>query len=136
MTVREIFEKQYKSYCKVVYDSDVYDWAADEIFDLTTYDSELDKLFVETILDVCKVILARQNFEFIKDETAYVVYIVVCNMFEHKHWIEWGTSIRGAWFDENAKAEPIFESYDETPNVPFTKENLVTLIEFIEEKGK
>lgn len=136
MTAREIFEKRYNSYLECLEDQNVYTWAASEIFDLTTYDDGLDEIFVRTICTVAKGIILRRTFDFMNDDSLYIAYIVVCNMFERRHWIDWGTSIRGAWFDENTKAEPIFESYDETPDVPFTKENLVTLIEFIEEKAK
>jgi hypothetical protein len=133
MTAKEIFEKDFQSYRECVVDSDIYDWATSNIFDLTTYDGDLNKLFVQVIIAVCKVILNRHTFKFIKDEAMYIAYILVCQMLERNNWIDWGTSIRGAWFDENVKAKPIFEGYDGVETVPFTKDNLIALIEFIEE---
>jgi hypothetical protein len=133
MTAKEIFEKDYQLTRELLEDSDIYNWAADNIFDLTTYDDELDRLFVQVIVDVCKVILARKTFEFIEDEALYVTYIVVCQLLDRKGWINWGTSIRGAWFEEGGNAKPIYDGYGHEEDVPYTKENLIALIEFIEE---
>ncbi len=133
MTAKEIYEKEFAYYVECLEDRDIYEWAADRIFDLTTYDGDLDKLFVQMILYICKVILNKQTYEFIGDESMYVVYIVVCQLLNKKGWINWGTSIRGAWFEDGRDAKPIYESYDESVSVPFTIENLIALIEFIEE---
>lgn len=132
-----------------------YEWAAEKIFDLTTYDSELDELFVKDILEVCKVILDRTNFEYILNRENYIKHILVCQILNKFHWIQWGTSIRGAWFEQVELYENIpdvkfrdimdeyswweYDSLSETyvehtiDKVPFTKENLQALIEFMEE---
>ena len=133
MTAKEIYEKEFAYYVECLEDRDIYEWAADRIFDLTTYDGSLDKLFVRTILGICGVILNRQTYAFIKDDNMYVVYIVVCQLLKKKSWINWGTSIRGAWFENGRDAKPIYESYDGSVSVPFTEKNLIALIEFIEE---
>ena len=129
-------------------------WAANYIFDLTTYDSELDELFVKAIVDVCHAIHERKTFEYIRDPSKYKRFILVCQMLDKFHWIEWGTSIRGAWFDNFAyhpyiNSKDIVEEqeswgpeWDENGKlmkhtieaVPFTEENLMALIEFLEEE--
>lgn len=123
-----------------------YEWAADEIFQLCTYDSGLDEIFVRDILEVCKVILDWTNFEYISNRQNYLKYILVCQLLNEFRWIDWGTSIRGAWFDGyDNDARPILEAkdwYECTPEglnehtmlkVSFNKDNIKALIEFMEE---
>lgn len=138
MTVKEIYETHYKEYCDFNDDPTTkYEWAADEIFDLTTYDGELDELFVKKIIEVSKAILYRHTFEYIQNKQDYISYIIVCQMFERFNWIDWGTSIRGAWFDGRyVKARPILSRNLETcgvKEVAFTRDNIGALINFIED---
>lgn len=69
------------------------------IFDFTTYDGEIDEILARKALEVCKAISNRTTFAYIKNREDYIWYITMCNMpfFEGK--LEWGTSIRGAWWD-------------------------------------
>lgn len=128
-----------------------YTWAANRIFNLTTYDSSLNELFVKNILEVCKVILEDRNYEYIEDRENYIKYILVCQLLEEFDWIEWGTSIRGAWFDTDIFYNILEKKYinrsrdilDELEwwddehhkieKVPFTVDNLKSLIKFMEE---
>lgn len=151
-TVKDLYKAHYDFYCECFSHDDrsKYEWAASGVFDLTTYDSSLDELFVKDILEVCKVIRDNKNFEYIKNEQNYIKYILVCQLLDKFHWIEWGTSIRGAWFDgyhPNLTTRPIIEQNgwskynDETgeweehilDEVRFTEENLKAFIEFMEE---
>ena len=120
-----------------------YEWAASEIFGLATYDGNLSKLFVERICDVCKYIAAGKTFEFINmSEENYITFILVCQVLYKKNWINWGTSIRGAWFDDGC-GDYILDWWVEycggkqlTFKIPFNTENLLLLIEFLEEPEK
>lgn len=147
MTISEIYEMHYVEYCENTCGNTKYEWAASEVFNLTTYDGTLDELFVKKIIEVLKVILNKTNFEYIKDETNYINYILVCQLLNEFNWIDWGTSIRGAWFDAyhpNSKTQLILEENVITryangvpediiyPEVRCTEENLKALIEFIE----
>jgi len=67
------------------------------IIGITTYDDELSKEFGEMILETLIQIKNRTTFEYIKDKENYREYILSCNYIQD--WIEWGTSIRGAWFN-------------------------------------
>ena len=69
------------------------------IFDFTTYDSGIDELFATKALEVCIAVSDRKTFDYQKDAENYRWYLVMCNMpfFENK--LEWGTSIRGAWWN-------------------------------------
>lgn len=115
-----------------------YEWVATEMFGLTTYDSDLDERFVKDIIEVCKVILEKRNFEYIEaSEDNYIKYILVCQLLDSFHWLNWGTSIRGAWFDgyhPNCKAKDIYDGNGRPSKVvPFTVDNLKDLIKFLEE---
>lgn len=128
-----------------------YEWAAHRVFDLVTYDSSLDEMFVKDIIEVCKEILEERTYEYIRDQDNYIKYILVCQILDKFHWIEWGTSIRGAWFEVDIRH---FGPGVETTNyskdildelewwgdehhviekVPFTVENIKAFIEFMEE---
>lgn len=159
MTAIDIYRAQYAEESTRYYDRyNKYHWAARKIFNLTTYDEGLDELFVKDILEVCKVILEMRNHEYIKDEKNYIKYILVCQLLERFRWINWGTSIRGAWFEVDIQQpwpEPEPKSYSKdileelewceydfekkrsTPHkiekVPFTVDNLKALIKFVEE---
>lgn len=152
MTALEIYRARYeaeqmllgKEYTK-------YEWAASNIFDLVTYDGSLDEYFVDTIIEVCKVIFERRNFEYIENQNRYLKYIIVCQLLNKFRWIDWGTSIRGAWFEvdiyhdwltktNTVHSKNILDSLEWTDDenhvidsVPFTPENLKALIEFLEE---
>lgn len=68
------------------------------IFDFTTYDSEADILFARKAIEVCNAISNRQTFEYQQDNENYLWYLIICNMPFFIDKLEWGTSIRGAWW--------------------------------------
>jgi hypothetical protein len=138
MTVKEVFEKDFANFEEIQEGNNIYEWAASYIFGLSTYDGKLDEHFVKIIIDVCKTIDTRNTFKMIEQsDMRYITYIIGCQLLKHKNWINWGTSIRGAWFDYGScDAEPIYEGGGILPDVPFTKDNFAVLIEFIEEKAK
>jgi hypothetical protein len=70
------------------------------IFDFTTYDGGVDELFAKKMLEVIDCILNRTTFDYQNDENNYINYLTMVNMPFMQGKLEWGTSIRGAWFDE------------------------------------
>ena len=68
-----------------------------DIIGYITYDFGLDIEIGYNILEVLKIIRDRNNFEYIEDKDKYKNYIFVANLI--KSWLDWGSSIRGAWFD-------------------------------------
>jgi hypothetical protein len=74
---------------------------SESVLGLCTYDMDLDVYFGREIFEVMKVIYNKKNFEYIKDEDNYKIFMLVCNLLNKNHWIEWGTSIRGCWFNES-----------------------------------
>lgn len=154
MTALEIYRAQYeeeRTWNGTERKWTKYEWAAYRVFDLTTYDGGLDERFVKDILEVCKVILEDRNYEYIEDEKNYVKFILVCQLLDRNNWIEWGSSIRGAWLDvdhspgrrsrdilealEWSDWDPVEKKFEEhkIEAVPFSVENLKALIEFMGE---
>lgn len=152
MNAIDIYRAQYEEESNWHFDKwDKYHWAASRIFDLTTYDRGLDEIFVKDILEVCKVILEKRNYEYIEDEKNYLKYILVCQVLNKFNWLNWGTSIRGAWFEVDVyrdwvSKEATIRSRDildelewfsdkeyKIEKVPFTVDNLKALIKFMEE---
>jgi hypothetical protein len=72
----------------------------DEFMNITTYDDSVSLRLGGKIIEIMKVILERKNFEYIKDEDNYDWFIMITNMFDQLRLIEWGSSIRGCWFEE------------------------------------
>lgn len=67
------------------------------VINLTTYDDKIDLIIGKEIYEVMKIVFEKKSFEYISNHGNYVKYIKTINYF--KDWLEWGTSIRGAWFD-------------------------------------
>lgn len=68
------------------------------IFNITTYDSDLDEKFVKAILEIMNVIIERKNWEYIEDKNNYIKFITIVNLIIES--LDWGTSIRGCFFNK------------------------------------
>lgn len=68
------------------------------IFEFVTYDQSMDELFARKAVEVCAAITSRTTFEYIQDEKNYEWYLIMCNLPFFSTRIEWGSSIRGAWW--------------------------------------
>lgn len=73
-------------------------YLSEYIFNFTTYDSSIDVLFATKAVDVCNAITERKTVEYINDEENYKWFLIMCNMPFFSNKIEWGGSIRGAWW--------------------------------------
>lgn len=136
MNVIDIYRAHYEEVCSWHEDEyDKYEWAANYIFDLCTYDAELDEKFVKAILEICQVIIDKENFYYIYNDKNYTTYILVCQLLNNFQWIDWGTSIRGAWFENYRDGRKvILEDIGKIDGVPFSIDNLKALIEFMKEE--
>lgn len=74
------------------------EWLAVYVFGFTTYCGEMDTLFAGRAIEVCKAISSRTTFQYITDQDNHVWYLLMCNMPFFKGRLEWGSSIRGAWW--------------------------------------
>lgn len=141
-TIKELYTACYTEFREFIDDEATkYQWVGNEVFDLVTYDSALDELFAKYIIEICKAILDRRTFDYCSSSDItedYVKYILVCQKLEALNWINWGTSIRGAWFDAGKDAKPILDRIIDierhgVDSIPFSIDNLKALIEFVEE---
>ena len=76
------------------------EYLSDHIFDFTTYDSAISCLFAQKAVEVCDAITNRTTFEYIKSTENYRWFLLMCNMPFFADKLDWGTSIRGAWWTE------------------------------------
>lgn len=72
----------------------------DEIFNFTTYDTGMTEFFARKAVEVCNAINTFTTFKY-QDESPenYQWFLVMCNMPFFVDKLNWGTSIRGAWWD-------------------------------------
>ena len=78
-----------------------HDYLMTQIFEIYTYDSgDISKVICDNMLSICDVILKRENFEYIQDIEKYFQFILLINMPFFLNTTEFGTSIRGSWFNE------------------------------------
>jgi hypothetical protein len=82
-----------------------FEFLSCHVFDFTTYDGEMDELFFKKAIEVCLAITKQQTFDYQSDSDNYIWYLIMCNMPFFDDKLEWGTSIRGAWWDLHGEAE-------------------------------
>lgn len=75
------------------------EYLATNVFGFTTYDGEMDVRFARKAIEVCDAITNKTTFDFIKDPDNYADYLLMCNLPFFAKKLNWGTSIRGAWWD-------------------------------------
>lgn len=74
------------------------EFLAEYIFNFTTYDSEMSDLFGRKAVEICIAITKKTTFKYIEDKENYQFYLLMLNMPFFSKRIEWGASIRGAWW--------------------------------------
>lgn len=85
-----------------------YEFLSDEIFVLAPYDDSISEKWGKAIYEVMKAIYECKNYDYINiDQAHYETYLIVANLFEERELIEWGTSIRTAWFQTDAIEQDI-----------------------------
>ena len=75
------------------------EFLADHVFDFTTYDSVVSKRFAIRVVDVVAAITDGKTHGYISTSDGhYEWYLLMVNMPFFADRLEWGTSIRGAWW--------------------------------------
>ncbi len=75
---------------------------SDHIFNYDTYDGDRAIFFAEKTIFIIYAILHKKTFDLIQQSKEnYYWYLAICNMPFLANNIEWGTSIRGAWFNHS-----------------------------------
>jgi hypothetical protein len=78
-------------------------YLADYIFDFTTYDGAMSDLFGRKAVEVCAALCDGKTYEYIENAENYQWYLLMVNMSFFDGRLDWGTSIRGAWWDYDDK---------------------------------
>ena len=80
-----------------------HQYLSEYIFNFITYDGDMGELFGGKAVEVCEAINTMKTFEYIKENTEnYRWYLIMCNMPFFCDKLQWGGSIRGAWWDTGA----------------------------------
>ncbi len=75
------------------------EYLADHILNFTTYEQEMSEMFAGRAVLVCDAISRSKTFELVKDDTELMWFLLMCNMPFFKDRLNWGGSIRGAWWE-------------------------------------
>jgi len=76
-----------------------YAWLAENVFDVTTYDNAVSDWFGRVILRVALAVTRRTTLDEMKDPMRGREYLIAVNLPFFADRLEWGGSIRGAWWD-------------------------------------
>lgn len=83
-----------------------------ELLSISTYDLDMSKNIGKDIVEILEVINNENNFEYINDNDNYKKFIIICNFLDHANWIEWGSSIRGCWLNEELPTNELYSMED------------------------
>ena len=86
------------------------EYLSEYIFDFATYDAEMSETFAKKAVEVCSAINDSKTFDYIKDPENHKWYLLMCNMPFFASRLEWGTSIRGAWWGAHSGGQIEFQS--------------------------
>ena len=98
----------------------------------------MSELFASKAVEVCKAISDGTTFDYVRDPENYRWYLALCNMPFFASQIEWGTSIRGAWWnhaDHPFSTCALFVANEQVCDWTFTREEWLRFIAAIIEYG-
>ena len=120
-----------------------YAFLSSNVFDLCPYDSDKDTEWGKVIYEVlCAIRDEKNNYYLLLDDAHYNNFLLVCQLLYRKRWINWGTSIRSCWLEENEKSDrvllpmllvPIADTRYDEEGIAYSVENLETLLKWMEE---
>ena len=110
MDYLKLLKESYKEVSSEDRELEKLEFLASEIFGFTTYENEVSSLMAQKALEVCKAISDKKTFDYIASEEGNLWYLVMVNMPFFENRLEWGTSIRGAWWDLWGNKEFTIES--------------------------
>ncbi len=83
------------------HESSRLEFLGDHIFNYATYDSEVSELLARHALETCIILNGRDGCyggDNPEKHAKYIRYLTMCNTTFFDERIEWGTSIRSAWW--------------------------------------
>ena len=101
MDYLKMLEHSYKMYKEITFDKDAtkLEYLASGVFDFITYEDHHSQVMATKCIEVCLAITNKTTYEYISSECDYRWYLIMVNMPFFQNKLEWGTSIRGAWWD-------------------------------------
>lgn len=135
---RELLENSYSA-TREFQDGELsrLEFLADYIFDFTTYDTAMGELFARKAVEVCAAINDGKTFDYIEDADNYRWFLLMVNMPFFAQRLEWGTSVRGAWWDYGAQtleSSGMWRGKEQAVSMQFTREEwmrfIAALVEF------
>lgn len=106
-------------------------YLSDYIFDFTTYDGEMAEIFARKALEVCRAINDSKTFDYIEDPDNYRWYLLMVNMPFFAGRLNWGTSIRGAWWDhadQTLETCGVWRGDEQVPSMTFTSDEWMRFV--------
>lgn len=95
----EILNKAYKEDSEYeTHPDSKKEWLVSTIFQCGSYSSEVDEKICDIFVSVCFAITKKETFEYVEDFERYVNYTMVANSSFMFNMLDWGTSLRGAWW--------------------------------------
>jgi hypothetical protein len=94
----ETLQRGYDYFNDIYYPCSKIDYICNQIMGIITYDCEQSEIIATKSLEVAEAITRKETYEYIKNPDNYTWYLMVCNLPFFAKRIEWGTSIRGAWW--------------------------------------
>jgi hypothetical protein len=97
---KQLLDHSFATMCELIPDAaeSRLEYLAEYIFGFTTYDSEMSILFAQNAVEVCRAINTGETYEYTKNAEQYRWFLIMCNMLFFAERIDWGTSVRGAWW--------------------------------------
>ena len=120
MNYLEMLNESYKNYIyeETTYrgnteeECDKFEFLAAAVFNFITYENVVAIMMANKALEVCKAITEKKTFEYINTEEGNLWYLVMVNTSFFEDKLNWGGSIRGAWWDLYGEKAFTVESCD------------------------
>jgi hypothetical protein len=137
--IRELLEHSFQMECSLNEGATRTEFLASHVFGFTTYDGQADELFVGRALEVCAAISDGTTFSYIEDPDRYWWYLIMVNMPFFADRLNWGASIRGAWWDHEPQTLEtcgFWKGEEQTLSLSFTLEEWLDFIRAMVEFAK
>lgn len=96
----------YNAFQSIDPDATPIEFVAGEVFGLTTYDSDMDAELTGDIVEVFSVIRDKRIYDYIANGNLSK-FTRTINMGNCLEWLDWGTSIRGAWIKDQQRFDDV-----------------------------
>ncbi|BBB65868.1 hypothetical protein UNDYM_1615 [Undibacterium sp. YM2] len=100
---KHLLENSYHIQCELDEEMSREAFLADYIFCFITYDSDMGEIFASKALEVCTAVSNQTIISYIENEDDYRWFLLMINMPFFAGRLNWGTSIRGAWWNHEGQ---------------------------------